>query len=151
MKFANLFNEGLKDFKIQLYGCQKSQETFSLGKPSLLNGKYVVYMTSGKDCSGVPFQGNRRYNEFYQLRELLRQSWPGLYIPNIPSKKFVGNKDVKFILERRFFLERFWLQLSRYAYLTTGEEYQVFSQPKQGLEIEKQMQKLPELSMTERL
>lgn len=96
-------------------------------------------MTSGKDCSGVPFQGNRRYNEFYQLRELLRQSWPGIYIPNIPSKKFVGNKDVKFILERRFFLERFWLQLSRYEYLTTGEEYQVFSQPKQGLEIEKQM------------
>jgi PX domain len=46
------------------------------------------------------------------LRDLMRNFWPGLYIPAIPSKKMVGNKDVKFILERRYFLERFVMQMS---------------------------------------
>jgi hypothetical protein len=49
----------------------------------------------------------RRYNEFYGLRTLLCQRWPGLFVPAIPPKKAVGNKNVLFIVERRYFLERF--------------------------------------------
>jgi sorting nexin-1/2 len=69
-------------------------------------------MTRGLDSFGNPFEGTRRYNEFYLLRDCMRSSWPGVYIPPIPSKKMVGNKDVKFILERRYFLERFFMQMS---------------------------------------
>jgi sorting nexin-1/2 len=80
-------------------------------------------MTKGTDSLGKPFEGTRRYNEFFQLRELLRSFWPGLFIPAIPSKKMVGNKDVKFILERRYFLERFVMQMSQYKYLLSGQQY----------------------------
>lgn len=66
-------------------------------------------MTSGVDGDGIAFQGNRRYNEFYQLREVLRAAWPGLYLPMIPKKKLMGNKDAHFIIDRRYFLERFYL------------------------------------------
>jgi len=73
----------------------------------------------------------------------MRQSWPGLYVPFVPGKKIIGNKDVKFIIERRYFLERFFMQMSRYDYLLAGPEYAVFSKPKDGVEIEKQMKDLP--------
>ena len=69
-------------------------------------------MTTGVDKLGICFSGNRRYNEFYMLREVLRVAWPGLFIPQIPGKKLMGNKDTKFIIDRRYFLERFYLQLS---------------------------------------
>ena len=36
-------------------------------------------------------------------------TWPGLYIPYMPSKKLIGNRDAKFIVERRYFLERFYM------------------------------------------
>ena len=109
IKFAALFNEGMKEFRrINQYGVHNAKEGFSLGSPSLLSGKYMVYLTTGIDTKGVPFQGNRRYNEFFHLREMLKHAWPGIYIPSIPSKKYVGNKDAKFIVERRYFLERFF-------------------------------------------
>ena len=53
-----------------------------------------------------------RYNEFHLLRQVIRANWPGIYIPSLPAKKVIGNKDVRFIIERRFFIERFYLQLS---------------------------------------
>ena len=73
----------------------------------------------------------------------MRQSWPGLYVPFVPGKKIIGNKDVKFIIERRYFLERFFMQMSRYDDLLGGPEYAVFSKPREGVEIEKQMKDLP--------
>ena len=79
-----------------------------MGDPTLLNGKYVVYKVSGVDERG-PFEGNRRYNEFFLLRQVIVANWPGIYIPSTPSKKLVGNKDVRFIIERRYYLERFIL------------------------------------------
>ena len=53
-----------------------------------------------------------RYNEFHLLRQVIRANWPGIYIPSLPAKKVIGNKDVRFIIERRYFIERFYLQLS---------------------------------------
>ena len=116
---------------------QYAREGFAIGQPSLLKDKYVVYKTKGIDAYGKTYESNRRYNEFYQLRQLMRQSWPGLYVPFVPGKKIIGNKDVKFIIERRYFLERFFMQMSRYDYLLAGPEYSVFSRPKDGVEIEK--------------
>jgi hypothetical protein len=30
-------------------------------------------------------------------------------VPNIPPKKAVGNKDIGFVVERRYYLERFFM------------------------------------------
>ena len=57
-------------------------------------------------------------------------NWPGIYIPSTPSKKLVGNKDVHFIIERRYFLERFILQLSLIKPLIESSEFQTFMRPR---------------------
>jgi hypothetical protein len=64
----------------------------------------------------------------------------------MPSKKLIGNRDVKFVIERRYFLERFYMQVSRYEYLLQGQEWQVFSRPKDGTkdgDISTQIKSLP--------
>jgi len=49
----------------------------------------------------------RRYKEFYLLREMLFSRYPGILIPPIPSKKFSGNKEDRFVEERKYFLNQF--------------------------------------------
>lgn len=63
----------------------------------------MVYKITGRDSEGY-FTGNRRYNEFYLLRQVLALNFPGIFVPPVPGKKLVGNKDFKFILERRYYL-----------------------------------------------
>ena len=70
-----------------------------------------MYSISGKDALG-PFNGDRRYRDFNTLRNVISHNWPGIYIPNIPPKKAVGNKDIEFVIERMYFLERFFMMLS---------------------------------------
>lgn len=122
----------LRDFKIEQYGVMYHRMHFQVGQPSLLKDKYVVYMTKGVDGKNQRWEANRRYNEFYQLKEAMRMTWPGIFIPYMPSKKLIGNRDVKFIIERRYFLERFYMQMSRYDYLIYGPEWHLFCRPKEG-------------------
>jgi sorting nexin-4 len=124
-----MISEGMKNLKIPQFGCRDANPEFSLSNPSLLNGRYVVYKITGVDNEGY-FTGNRRYNEFYLLRQVLIQNFPGIYIPAVPGKKVVGNKDFKFILERRYYLERFFLKLSSRPFLIDSREGKVFSRPK---------------------
>jgi len=77
---------------------------------------------AGTDSKGN-FEGNRRYKEFFLLRQVMVSNWPGIFIPNTPSKKLVGNKDVRFIIERRYYLERFILQLSQIDFLVESKEF----------------------------
>jgi sorting nexin-1/2 len=51
------------------------------------------------------------------LKEALNARWPGIYITAIPEKKLMGNKDDKFIEERRAMLERFMKELAKFDYL----------------------------------
>lgn len=44
----------------------------------------------------------------------------------VPPKKAVGNKDIEFILERRFFLERFYLQIGDLPHLLMSDEVKAF-------------------------
>ena len=90
-----------------------------------------MYMTRGVDLHGHKWEANRRYNEFFSLREAQSRCWPGLFLPYMPSKKLVGNRDVKFIVQRRYFLERYYMQMSRFAYLTHTQEWQTFCRPNQ--------------------
>lgn len=93
-----------------------------------MNNSYIVYAISGMDHLG-PFEGDRRYNHFHQLRNTLSANYPGILIPGIPPKKAVGNKDIEFVIERRYFLERFFLQLSTIDYLRGVTEMQIFARP----------------------
>jgi len=44
------------------------------------------------------------YHDFYALRDLLLLRFRGLYIPILPPKKMLNNKDASFIEERRYLL-----------------------------------------------
>ena len=127
-KFDVLFEEALCKVRIPQYGCERSNEAFAVTQPSMINNKFVAYTVKGVDKLGT-FEGRRRYNEFYLIRACLTQRWPGIFIPALPPKKAMGNKDVKFIIERRYFLERFILQLSRVSFLINQEEFRIFARP----------------------
>jgi sorting nexin-1/2 len=72
----------------------------------------------------------------------LSSRWPGIYIPPIPPKKavvkpvsdFKGNKDDKFITERRFFLNKFLQELGTFDFLINCEEMKIFARPTGDIE-----------------
>ena len=118
-------------------------------KPQL-HGSHIVYHVQGVDKQG-PWEGVRRYNHFYCLHEALVKRWPGLLIPKIPSKKAIGNKEVKFIYERKYYLERFLRKCARYDFIINSEEFKIFARP--SGDIEKLLDRLPRVptgSMIER-
>lgn len=69
-------------------------------------GYVIKYTVTGQDSQG-PFEIQRRYNEFLALQNALNTHWPGCYIPAIPEKQLLGDKDDGFVEERRQLLERF--------------------------------------------
>jgi hypothetical protein len=67
----------MKNWRIPHYGCgdevepkekQKKGQFFNVKNPTLVNGSYVAYKIDGKDRFGT-FEGRRRYNEFYLIRQ----------------------------------------------------------------------------------
>ena len=44
-------------------------------------------------------------------------------IPLVPPKKAMGNKDVVFLQERRFYLERFLRKLAKYDFVINSQEF----------------------------
>ena len=119
-----------------------NERQFTIINPSMKNG-HIEYSCSGVDEQGS-WQGDRRYNEFFKLVEQLEKRWPGIPIPTLPPKKVIGNKDVKFINERRFYLERFLKKLSAFKFILNSEEMQVFARP--SGDIDKALAKLPVLT-----
>ena len=64
------------------------------------------------------------------LRTTFVERWPGLYVPPIPHKKKIGNKDGDFIRERCFLLNLFIKQTARCPYLLESDEFSIFLRPK---------------------
>jgi hypothetical protein len=95
-------------------------------------GGHIVYKCKGYDAQGV-WEGDRRYNEFWKLREKLELRWPGIPFPLLPPKnamkKALGNKDLKFINERRFYLERFLKKMAGFGFIIDSPEFMAFSRP----------------------
>ena len=89
-------------------------------------GNHVTYTVIGYDNDG-PFKGSRRYNDFHSLRACIMARWPGIYIPPIPPKKKIGNKEYGFIEERRYFLQRFLCKLASQEFILASEEFKIFS------------------------
>lgn len=60
------------------------------------------------------------------LRKVLRDRWPGYYIPAIPPKKAVGNMETDFVKSRLFHLDNFVKQLGQYSFLVESFEFSCF-------------------------
>ena len=86
---------------------------------------YTSYTLNG---SRVPEALNRRYRDFDALRKKLVERWPGVFIPNIPHKKKVGNKEKGIIGMRVELINRFLKKLSKIEYLFNSEEMELFLQ-----------------------
>jgi len=70
-------------------------------------GGLVKYKVSGFDGQGH-FKIVRSFGDFSSLRKAFLLRLPGLYIPNLPKKKFFSDeneKEPKFLEERCFHLE----------------------------------------------
>lgn len=84
---------------------------------------YVVYTVKAKYLKDPLF---RRYNDFHSLRSKLTERWPGVYIPNIPPKKAVGNLESKIINYRMKILNKFCSRICKNKHLQTSEEFTTF-------------------------
>lgn len=100
---------------------------FSVSEPQDLGGN-IVYSVKGKDKQGV-WEGKRRYSDFYLLWEVLCRRFPGVPIPILPEKKAIGNKDIIFLQDRTFYLQRFLRKMSRYEFILESPEFMLFSRP----------------------
>ena len=78
--------------------------------------------------SKLPEPLSRRYRDFDALRRKLIDRWPGVFIPNIPHKKKVGNKDKEIVGMRIEMINRFLKKLSKIDYLFNSDEMELFLQ-----------------------
>jgi len=86
---------------------------------------YTSYTLQG---SKIPEPLSRRYRDFDALRKKFLERWPGVFIPNIPHKKTVGNKDKEIIGMRVEMINRFLKKLSKIDYLFNTDEMVLFLQ-----------------------
>ena len=78
--------------------------------------------------SKLPEPLSRRYRDFDALRRKFIDRWPGVFIPNIPHKKTVGNKDKEIVGMRIEMINRFLKKLSKIDYLFNSDEMELFLQ-----------------------
>ena len=84
---------------------------------------YTSYTLQGSKLS----EGrSRRYRDFDALRKKMVERWPGIYIPNIPHKKYIGNQDKETIGLRMQMLNLFLKKICQINYLYKSEELTTF-------------------------
>ncbi|CAD8181275.1 unnamed protein product [Paramecium octaurelia] len=101
---------------------------------------YVVYTIKGKDCFGE-FEAQRRFNEFYTIRELLLAKWPGQYIPPIPEKSVSTGTEI--IIERTRLLNIFCMKMMQIKHLYYSEEFYDIFLRSTSPDINKQISQIP--------
>ena len=114
---------------------------FSVTDPT--KGSHTTYTVRGEDSDGA-FEGSRRYNDFWAVRNALVANWPGCYVPPIPPKKMTGNKDDTFVEDRLIFLDRFMKQIAKCPALLNSSQFKIFARPPG--EIEKMLNAQPKPS-----
>lgn len=73
-----------------------------------------------------PFHQTRRYSDFLWLHEQLLKSHPGVIIPPIPEKKFIGSFDAEFVEARMRALERFLQRIAAHPILRQNQDFKAF-------------------------
>ena len=106
---------------------------------------YIVYELLGSEINNSPIL--RRYSDFFSLREKLKENWPGIYIPNIPPKKLIGNTNEKLITNRMRLLNSFCFKLSKIPYLFKSDEVKIFKTCQS--DISKEFEKIKKISKRE--
>ncbi|CAI2363823.1 unnamed protein product [Moneuplotes crassus] len=95
-------------------------------------GNHTEYRVKGNN-SGGDFDENRRYKEFYSLRNLLNQNWPGFFIPAIPPKVKIGKMENSVVQERCYLFNRFMKDVSETPHLWESDEVKTFIKPNMGV------------------
>ena len=103
-------------------------------------GSVIKYTVTGQDSDGR-FEIQRRYNDFLALNISLNERWPGCYVPAIPEKQLIGDKEDGFVEERRQLLERFIRECSKYEFIIESKEFKIFS--RQAGEVNEVLEKMP--------
>lgn len=107
--------------------------------------KYVTYtVTLKSDFQSQNIEVIRRYSDFHALRAVLLENWPGLYIPNIPPKKTIGNLEQNFINGRCKLLNTFLNKIKRLDYLANSDELKLFLS---NADVEKSLNSMPKFSL----
>lgn len=123
------------------FGEAKDESLFTVSDP--VNTGHVSYTVKGIDEDGE-FEGSRRFNDFFHIRNSLINRWPGAFVPAIPAKKAVGNKDDRYIEHRRLFLQRFLKKIGGLPHLLNSDEFKIFSRP--SGDVEKMLAMLPKMT-----
>lgn len=109
-------------------------------------GSTIKYTVTGQDQEGK-FEVQRRYNEFHILHVQLNERWPGCFIPCIPEKQILGDKEEGFIEERRSLLNRFVYECSKFEFIINSKEFRIFA--RQPGEVGDTLEKLPRETPTQ--
>lgn len=118
---------------------------FRVLEPTTKDGikKFTLYKV---ECSLIKDPVFKRYSDFDALRTKLCEKWPGIYVPNIPPKKMVGNLESSFIESRCLQLREFGVRLAELPFLFNSEEVKIFLQSE---DVEKALGKIPKDSPEE--
>ena len=100
---------------------------------------YHTYPITGRDSNG-PIECQRRFNMFYEFRQVLLIRFAGLYVPPVSPKQVTGKGNELTLLERQFFLDQFLKQCCKLKYIAQSNELQVFL--KTQVQVEKELDKL---------
>ena len=107
---------------------EEAQQLF-VSEPTLIKEnklkEYTVYKLQG---SKIPETLSRRYRDFDALRRTFIERWPGIFIPNIPHKKTMGNTDKEIVDLRIEMINRFLKKISNIDYLFNSDEMELFLQ-----------------------
>ena len=109
--------------------------------------KYTVYEVSGSDKSGS-FRVERRYSDFFALRNKLVENWPGFFIPPIPEKKSTGNLEKEFVEMRQHMLNHFMVRCGKMSHIWNSKEMETFLKTT-GNDVTKAIESIPKLTPTE--
>ena len=95
---------------------------------------HIVFPCKGMDSLGK-WKEKRRYTDFVTLKKILEQKYRCVPIPWLPPKHSIATKFLKkkkeiqedFLIERRYFLNRFLKKIAEYKFVTDSHEFKVFS------------------------
>jgi hypothetical protein len=115
------------NFTLQAHNLEEKLPLY-VSNPVILENKlksYCMYTLNGKYVKDPLL---RRFSDFYALRAKIAERWPGVYIPNIPHKKTMGNLNPKFIEMRIKMLNTFLTKLFRLKDIFNSKEIAIFLQ-----------------------
>ena len=107
---------------------ENEEQQLYVSDPILIKEGVNSYTSYTMQGSKIPEALNRRYSDFFALRKKFMERWPGIFIPNIPHKKTVGNNDKEIVELRKEMLNRFLKKLCNIDYLINSDEMELFLQ-----------------------